>query len=160
MAIVAEAQQDQIEAGWIAWTQRLEQGRVGRGAGLRIGQLGGHRMEAGPAARFTGQQRFREHAGVAGGILPAHPALITQQHIDSLPRQVLLSQQAVGRLRGLATGQRDLGAVPFGQGEVDHGSDLLGALAGKVVGAGGHRDPVGGHDSHSVWKLPGRSVRS
>ena len=160
MAVITEAQQDQIETGWITGTQGLEQLRIGGGAGLGIGPIGGYGMEAGPASRLRGQQGFAEHAGIAGGVVAAHPAFITEQHIHAIPGQVLLCEAAVGRLRRFAAGQGDLGAIPFSQGEIDLGGDLLGALAGQVFGAGGHRDPVGGHESHSVWKLPARSVRS
>ena len=62
-------------------------------------------MEHGLPGRTLGQEGFVEHAGIAGRIFRSYPAFIAQQHIDPIPGQLGLAQQAVGRRRGGAAGE-------------------------------------------------------
>jgi hypothetical protein len=72
-------------------------------------------MHAGFATRELRHQGFPKHAGIAGGVVAWHPALIAEQYIDPIPGQVLLTKESIGRLRCLSAGQCYLGAIALGQ---------------------------------------------
>ncbi len=59
---------------------------------LRAGELGGNRMQAGLASGELRHQGFPKHAGIAGGVVARHPALIAEEHIDPIPGKVLLTK--------------------------------------------------------------------
>ena len=180
MAIVAEAQEHQIQGWRLAPTEMVQQLCVGLGALLRGWQVSWHSMQAGMAAGFGGHQGFSHHAGVAGGIIRWHPALITQQHIHPPPGQMLLGQMAIGSSGSTTPRQGDLGPIPLRQHQIQRRADRLGRATGQIFSRVGHHHPVarwrggrGGHgqkgkggweaviqSSHSVWKLPDLSVRS
>ena len=126
-------------------------------------------MEHGLPGRALGQQGFVEHAGIAGRILRSHPAFIAQEHINLVPGQGFLPQQAVGRCRGGAAGKGQQDPIALGQGQPELVGQHCGCPLGELIqvrayfelvdaAGGSHGSPA--QSSHSVWKLPAWSTRS
>ena len=74
---------------------------------------------------------------------------------------MLLIEHPVGRRRGGATGEGDMGTITLIERQIDQGGDALSAVLGQLGGVAHHLQLVGGAHRrgpahiHSVWNVPG-----
>ena len=150
MAVVAKTQQHQIQLRRIAGTEALQQGFVGRCSRIGGRQVGGDRMQAGPGGRFAAHERVAHHPGVAGLVVRAYPALVTQQEVHPIPGQALTAEEGIGGLGGAAASQCNGTAGLLREGLANAAGHGFGRKPGEGLHVFADLEVVTTHGSHSV----------
>jgi hypothetical protein len=92
MAIIAQTQEDQIQAGRRSDAKVHDLLAIGSCTQRRRGKVRWNWVKIDRSRKRTGQQTGLKQAQIAGRIVRSDPTLIAQPHIDSLPGEMFLTK--------------------------------------------------------------------
>jgi len=134
VAVLAQAEQREVQLRRVARQQRPQLPLVRRGGGRRV--VGRALPGVDRRRRVVGlaQERVDDELVVAVVVVPRHAALVAQPQVDVAPVADHPRQQLVRAGRGPAARQRHVRDAPPGAGVLDRRDDALGGGPGRGLG--------------------------